>query len=109
MSELLEKQLKFCQMIATLIQVINNYGYACKFGYALRCSDCPVGKETSLHKSSLAVDLLLFKPDENGNMVWLKETKDYEVFGLIWESMGGSWGGRFQDGNHFSLAHGGRK
>jgi hypothetical protein len=29
--------------------------------------------------------------------------------GLKWESMGGSWGGRFNDGNHYSLEHEGRR
>jgi len=29
--------------------------------------------------------------------------------GLYWESIGGSWGGRFGDGNHFSLEHEGRR
>jgi hypothetical protein len=28
---------------------------------------------------------------------------------VFWESIGGSWGGRFNDGNHYSLEHRGMK
>jgi len=31
------------------------------------------------------------------------------LLGEYWEGMGGSWGGRFSDGNHFSLTHNGVK
>jgi hypothetical protein len=29
----------------------------------------------------------------------------YKPLGIKWELLGGTWGGRFNDGNHFSLAH----
>jgi len=29
--------------------------------------------------------------------------------GEYWESIGGSWGGRFGDGNHYSLKYKGRR
>jgi hypothetical protein len=41
--------------------------------------------------------------------VYLKETKDHAFLGEFWEEMGGSWGGRFNDGNHYSLEHNGRR
>jgi hypothetical protein len=58
----------------------------------------------SLHKDRLAIDLNLFK-----NQDYLKSTEDYLPLGEYWESIGGAWGGRFNDGNHFSLEHNGRK
>lgn len=62
------------------------------------------GVRNSLHQQRLAVDLLLFKDEK-----YLTDTKDYEPIGLHWESLGGTWGGRFRDGNHFSLEHNGVK
>ena len=41
--------------------------------------------------------------------VWLQSTEAHRELGEWWESVGGSWGGRFGDGNHYSLAHEGRK
>jgi len=103
-SALLDKQLLFTQKVATLIAAIFAAGYACKFGHAKRCMECPVGHKRSLHKQSLAVDLLLFK-----GQGYLQDTADYEAFGRLWESWGGTWGGRWGDGNHFSFEHDGMK
>jgi hypothetical protein len=63
------------------------------------------GIRTSLHGDRLAIDLQLF--DVLGN--YQTEAKAYEPLGRYWESLGGSWGGRFGDANHFSLEFGGRK
>jgi hypothetical protein len=51
----------------------------------------------SFHYMRLAIDLNLFWKG-----TYLTETADYEVLGEYWESLGGTWGGRFDDGNHFS-------
>jgi hypothetical protein len=60
----------------------------------------------SLHYDKLAIDLNLFK-----NGVYLDKTEDHRELGEYWESIGGSWGGRFKsrDGNHYSLEHNGRR
>jgi hypothetical protein len=60
-----------------------------------------VGSDTSLHIYKLAVDLLLFKDG-----VYLTETPDYRELGEFWENLHPDcrWGGRFEDGNHFSVA-----
>lgn len=53
----------------------------------------------------LAVDFNLFV---NGQ--YKTDTADYLPLGEYWESLGGTWGGRFKsrpDGNHFSLEHNG--
>lgn len=64
-----------------------------------------VGIADSLHCSKLAIDLNLFK---NGH--YLQASKSYTLLGEWWEKQHElcRWGGRFGDGNHFSLAHGGR-
>ncbi|EJY8354924.1 M15 family metallopeptidase, partial [Cronobacter sakazakii] len=44
------------------------------------------------------------------NGKYATRTEDYLPLGEYWESLGGSWGGRFKtnpDGNHFSLEHNG--
>jgi len=91
-------------MVARLIEYAISEGYELTFGHAYRCPDCPVGSDVSLHKERLAIDLNLFKNGE-----YLTKTTDYFRLGKFWESIGGSWGGRFSDGNHFSVEHEGRK
>ncbi len=56
------------------------------------------GEAKSLHKQRLAIDLNLFKDG-----VFLEGTEAHRKLGEWWESQGGSWGGRFRDGNHYSL------
>lgn len=57
---------------------------------------------SGLHTIGLAQDINLY--DEEGN--WLSKTEDHEALGLFWESLHPHcrWGGRFQDGNHYSFA-----
>ncbi len=98
------KQQKFAHMVALLILQAEQLGYRLTFGDAYRDPRCPYGHPHSLHRQRLAIDLNAFKGGE-----YLAETSDYEPLGSYWESIGGTWGGRFGDGNHFSLAHGGMK
>ena len=111
-----EKQTLFTKLVAILIQNIYLAGYECTFGEAYRSPweaerlmNEGKGIKGSLHTSRLAIDLNLFKDGK-----YLTRTEDYERFGKFWESLSGAnytcaWGGRFQDGNHFSIAHNGRK
>ena len=62
------------------------------------------GHPKSAHKMKLAIDINLFK---NGK--YLGSTEAHQELGEWWESQGGTWGGRFFDGNHYSLEHGGIK
>jgi hypothetical protein len=101
-----EKQSKFAKMIAQLIL----------FAYSLPDVDLTFGEvynaqgvghmKGSLHYIRLAADLNLFVNGE-----YRTDTASYEPLGMFWESIGGSWGGRFSsgDGNHFSLEHEGRR
>ena len=65
------------------------------------------GIKNSLHCQRLAIDLIL----RTSTGVYLKNTPDYEPLGIYWEKLHPlcCWGGRFSDGNHFSITHGGRK
>ena len=59
-----------------------------------------VGIRNSLHTYKLAVDLNLFYQGE-----WLRGTNDHIMFGEWWEKLHPlcRWGGRFNDGNHYSV------
>jgi hypothetical protein len=107
-----QKQSRFVFMIAGLIEYAYSLGYELSFGDAYRDPrvhgesgvKMAYGHAKSCHKLRLAVDFNLFLGGK-----WLNKTSDYEPLGLWWESIGGTWGGRFADGNHFSLEHEGQK
>lgn len=110
-SELSEKQREFTLMIASLIRWAYEHGYELTFGEAWRPPELAQlyaqqgrGIANSLHIDRLAVDFNLFKDG-----LYLPATEDHRPLGEYWEALGGSWGGRFGDGNHYSLAYGGRK
>ncbi len=105
MSATLEKQLRLPGMIARLVLYAESLGYQLKYSYAKRCEGCEVGLPHSLHKIALAVDFDLFDRENN----YLDKTEDHEPLGEYWEKMGGTWGGRWGDGNHYSIAHQGVK
>ena len=64
------------------------------------------GISPSIHERKLAADLLLFI-----NGIYQTQTEAYRPLGVKWESMHPlcCWGGRFKDGNHFSITDGGLK
>lgn len=109
---LLEKQQLFTVMVANLIHWADEHCYRLTFGEVQRTPECAAlnakkgtGIANSLHTQRLAVDLNLFV---NGK--YMTDTKDYLPLGEYWETLGGTWGGRFKsrpDGNHFSLEHNG--
>ena len=107
-----QKQRKFTRMVADLIIFAYEQGYELTVGDAFRDPRVhgAVGEKksyssaNSLHKERLAIDLNLFKDGR-----FLAQSEDHRPLGEYWESLGGSWGGRFEDGNHYSLEHGGRK
>lgn len=111
-----EKQSVFATLAAKLILRANEMGYAVTLGEAWRSPEeaarlAALGKgiKASLHTSRLAIDLNLF---QNGQYV--TDSASYRQLGEWWETHSFEgieccWGGRFNDGNHFSIAHGGRK
>lgn len=90
-----QKQSKFIRMVALLIQFAYQQGYELTFGDAWAHDG---HKDNSFHYKRLAIDLNLFK---NGH--YLKSSNDHIELGTFWESIGGSWGGLWDDGNHYSL------
>ena len=109
-----DKQRLFTRLIADLLEFAHSRGYEITFGDAFRDSRLHgavgekkgYGHKNSNHKNKLAIDLNLFL---NGK--YLTADKDHEPLGLYWESLHPlcRWGGRFKDGNHYSLEHNGMK
>lgn len=110
------KQSIFVNLVALLIVRAAHLGYELTFGEAYRSPEeaarlAKIGKgiKNSLHTQRLAIDFNLFKSgkfETNG--------EGHLELGLYWESLSTSdytcvWGGRFGDGNHYSIEHGGRK
>jgi hypothetical protein len=101
-------QHKFSMMVALLLQEAGRMGYYVIIGEVQRTKEqaeknesTGSGIKNSLHTLSMAIDLAL--RDSEG--VYLTDTEDYTSLGEYWESLGGNWGGRFGDGNHFSLSY----
>lgn len=111
MSPLLAKQIKFASMVPRLLDKAREMGFLFTLGDAFR--DPRVfgavgvrqgyGHPKSGHKLKLALDLNLY----TAAGVYLDKTSDHQALGVWWESQGGAWGGRFEDGNHYSLEHDG--
>lgn len=106
-----EYQRKFTLMTAKLIIFAYDNGFELAYGETYRTPEQAAlnakkgsGIKNSLHLKKLAVDFDLFKDG-----VWLKKTEDHRLLGKYWKSMGGSWGGDWGDGNHYSLSPDGGK
>jgi hypothetical protein len=107
-----DKQRRFMRMLPRLIDKAHEMGFECTEGDAYRdprvFGELGVrmgyGESNSNHKNKLAFDLNLFKDGK-----YLADTESHRPLGEWWESQGGCWGGRFHDGNHYSLEHNGMK
>lgn len=112
-----EKQSVFAWLVAQLIIRARSEGYEVTFGEtyrspeeAERLSKLGKGIKNSLHTIRLAIDLNLFKDG-----VYLSSTESHRPLGEWWERQSippditCHWGGRFGDGNHYSVGHAGRK
>lgn len=113
-----EKQSAFVVLVGRLIAEATRRGYALTFGEALRSPEeaarlagTGAGITRSLHCDKLAIDLSVFI-----NGVYQADTAAYTPLGEWWEAQSTpdlvcAWGGRFAraDGNHFSVAHEGRR
>lgn len=119
-SELLQKQWRFASMVGQLLcyATANNIRVAGRewwrtaqqaLWYFLR--GC--GIRNSVHCVGLALDLCVYSEDGK----YLTDIEFYRALGEYWESLGGSWGGRFKDSKgrpkpdagHFSLEYAGRR
>ena len=108
MSELVAMQQQFAMMVGKLLCHIETTPWRVTLGEAWRTPEQAalnaqrgIGIRNSLHCDRLAIDLNFFLA---GKLV-----DPPADIGLWWESIGGSWGGKFGDPAHFSLAYGGRK
>jgi len=95
-----QQQTKFSRDVAKLIQFIVAHGFYLSLGEAYRTpeqaelyAEQGKGIKNSLHIKRLAIDLNLFTSDGK----YLTESKDYEPFGIFWESLDpqNQWGGNF--------------
>lgn len=108
-----EKQRLFTKLVGQLIHYAYSNGYELTFGDAYRDPRVhgEVGEKksyssaNSVHKQRLAVDLNLFVGG-----VYQTSTEAHAPLGKFWESLhpACTWGGRFNDGNHYSMSHEGR-
>lgn len=103
-----QKQSLFVRKINLLIHFAHEQGYELTFGDANRSLEeaTRLGFPNSNHTRRLAVDFNLFR---NGH--FLSSTESHRPLGEFWESLSTDeieccWGGRFNDGNHYSFKHG---
>lgn len=111
---LAQKQRAFPHLLARLFARAAELGYEITLGEAWRAPETAAqyakegrGISNSLHTQRLAIDLNLFRGGK-----FLTRTDDYRELGEFWESLSTPeleccWGGRFNDGNHFSVGHAG--
>jgi len=109
-----QKQRLFARLVPRLIDKAHELGYEVTLGDAFRDPrvhgalgvKLGYGHASSGHKQKLAIDLNLF---ENG--VYLADTAGHRRLGEWWEKQHADarWGGRFDDGNHYSLEFNGVK
>jgi len=109
-----KKQTEFAKLVPRLIDQAHKLGFQVTLGDAYRDprvhGDMGVRKSyshpKSAHKVRLAIDLNLFK---NGQ--YLEGSEAHRPLGEWWEKQHpmARWGGRFDDGNHYSFEHEGIK
>jgi hypothetical protein len=108
-----EKQRLFTRLVPRLLTRIHGAAHDVALGWAYRPPECAEhlaaagkGIRSSLHTEKLAVDLDLFY-----HGTYLSDTEAHRPFGEYWESLHAlcRWGGRWGDGNHYSMEHNGRK
>lgn len=103
-----ELQSVFAILVAHLLLRAHIMGLEVTLGEAWR-SEAEAhrrGFSNSNHRRRLAIDINLFKDGK-----WLTRTEDHQELGEWWEQQHplARWGGRFGDGNHYSLEWNGVK
>lgn len=107
-----QKQELFMRLLPRLIDKAHQLGFQVRGGDLFRDPRAhghmgekkSYSRANSCHKLKLAIDLNLFR---NGR--YLQATEDHRQLGEWWEQQHDlcRWGGRFQDGNHYSITHNG--
>ena len=98
-----EHQELFARLLPHLLLKLHELGYQARIGDVFAHDGHRKG---SCHYIKLAVDINLFKDGQ-----FLTTTDDHLQLGVFWESLNPlcRWGGRFNDGNHYSIEYEGRK
>lgn len=109
-----EKQRLFARLVPRLLDKAHALGFEVTLGDAYRDprvfgavgTKAGYGHPKSAHKLRSALDLNLFL-----NGVFITTTEGHKPLGEWWEQQHElcRWGGRFDDGNHYSLEHDGVK
>lgn len=109
-----QKQELFMRLLPRLIDKAHELGFEVRGGDMFRSPRVhgefgekkSYSAARSCHKLKLAVDLILFKDGKH-----CQSTDDHRELGEWWEKQHElcRWGGRFNDGNHYSLTHWGAK
>lgn len=109
-----QKQRRFARMVARLLDKAHELGFEVSLGDAYRDPRAfgkmgqvvAYGAAYSCHKMRLAIDLNLYRDGK-----YLATTEDHRQLGEWWEALAPDhcWGGRFNDGNHYSITHEGSK
>lgn len=118
-----EKQRLFARLVPRLIDKAHELGFQVTLGDAFRDPrvhgvigvKLGYGHPKSAHKNKLAIDLNLFLDvDGDGDLDFIETTERHRPLGEWWEQLPEArglsrWGGRFEDGNHYSFEHEGVK
>lgn len=108
-----EKQELFMRLLPRLIDYAHSQGYELRGGELERsraqaAANAKTGQgiANSLHVERLAIDLHLFRHGQ-----YLTASDDHRPLGEFWEALHPlcRWGGHFNDGNHYSITHEGRR
>jgi hypothetical protein len=119
-----QKQRLFARLAGMLLGEVYARGYEAALNWAFRppqiaecladhagCPNCharegAIAVKNSVHCLKLAVDIDLFKDG-----VFLENTADHQPLGEWWEQQHPlcRWGGRWSDGDHYSMEHEGVK
>ncbi len=105
-----KKQELFMRLLPRLIDKAHSLGFEIRGGDLFRAPSLHgehgvkkgYGHKSSCHKLKLAIDLNLFKDGK-----FISSTKGHRELGEWWEDQHEDcrWGGRFKDGNHYSITH----
>ncbi len=103
-----ERQRLFMRLLPKLLTYAYEVGYELTLGDGYRDPrvhgamgvKMGYGHPNSNHKNRLAIDLNLFKDG-----TFLQTSGDHQPLGEFWEKLHPlcRWGGRFNDGNHYSI------
>ena len=110
-----QKQRLFATLAATLIQRAAELGYEVTFGETWRAPEWAAEMKkrglsrigaASLHCDRLAIDINLFRGER-----YITTDEGHKELGAWWKAQHSfaRWGGDFEDPNHYSLEHNGRK